>query len=315
MDEENKVINGGYYIKSRNIQNSEIAHAPPHVREIWDYLLMMANHADNHICNRGQHLTTIDKIREALHWYCGWRKETYKKSACENSMKWLKKAGMVTTRRTTRGSVITIVNYSLYQDPANYESRKVNSTKDAGKPDSCRTINKKNKNIRIKENIKLVPLEKVMKAWDRTFSKEIEEGKVQAAPFFLPPGKISNDFMISVGFLTKLEDWEQLFLKAKSDTWAMKKDWFNFLRFMQYDNILKTQQKTIHEKPQEAVKIRFHAIFGALSSGAQKIADISDKLGLTDQEKDFIRDQGGLTSLGRLDEFKVKQLINNWSNT
>jgi len=37
-------IEGGYYIKARVIKHKKIAHAAPHVREIWDYCLREANH-------------------------------------------------------------------------------------------------------------------------------------------------------------------------------------------------------------------------------------------------------------------------------
>ena len=143
-------IDGGYYIKARKIQTSEIMRAPPCVREVWDYLLMMANHSDNLVCKRGQHITTVNAIREALCWYAGWRKETYKKSACENSMKWLRERGMITTTKTTRGTLVTICNYSFYQDPKNYESRTATSTNADHVPKPCRTINKNEKNIRNK---------------------------------------------------------------------------------------------------------------------------------------------------------------------
>ena len=51
----------------------------------------------------------------------GWRKQTYSKNDCETSMNWLKKHTMVHTQKTTRGMIVTICNYSLYQDPDNYE--------------------------------------------------------------------------------------------------------------------------------------------------------------------------------------------------
>lgn len=139
-------IGGGYYIKARKIQRSEISNAPPCIREVWDYLLMMANHSDNHICKRGQHITTVNTIREALSWYAGWRKETYKKSACENAMKWLRAKGMITTKKTTKGTLVTICNYSVYQDPKNYECRDDNSTNADHVPKHSRTINKNEKN-------------------------------------------------------------------------------------------------------------------------------------------------------------------------
>ena len=47
MEDAEDKIQGGYYIKARKIQESEIAHAPPHVREIWDWLLWDANWKDN----------------------------------------------------------------------------------------------------------------------------------------------------------------------------------------------------------------------------------------------------------------------------
>lgn len=119
------MIKGGYYLKPRRFDESEIAHAPPHVREVWDWLIRNAiwSEKGEGKLKRGQLFCNAAIIREGLHWYVGYRKEYYKTSACENSMKWLVKAGMITTTRTTRGSIVTICNYSLYQDPDKYESR------------------------------------------------------------------------------------------------------------------------------------------------------------------------------------------------
>jgi len=39
-------IKGGYYIKARCIQDSEISIMPPYIREIWDWLLKEANHTN-----------------------------------------------------------------------------------------------------------------------------------------------------------------------------------------------------------------------------------------------------------------------------
>ena len=115
-------IQGGYYIKARCIQESEISKAPPHVREIWDWLLMQANHSDSKVCKRGQCIRSYKDIQEGLSWYVGFRKETYKKHHCEKAMKWLKKADMIATEKTTRGIIITVINYDTYQNPKNYES-------------------------------------------------------------------------------------------------------------------------------------------------------------------------------------------------
>ena len=145
-DPKTPLIPGGYYIKARKTQESKIAHAPPHVREIWDWLLKEANHADNQICKRGQCVRSYKDIRDGLLWKVGYRTQRYSKSQCEISMKWLKKATMITTTKTTRGIIITICNYDLYQNPANYESHKRTTTKATMEPQWSHTINKNDKN-------------------------------------------------------------------------------------------------------------------------------------------------------------------------
>lgn len=125
-------IPGGYYIKARCIQQSAIAHQPPHYREVWDWLIANANHAPQKVygktIRRGQLHCIIDDIREGLHWYVGYRKMQYKKHDCENAMKWLTKAEMITTTKTGRGVIVTILNYDTYQNPKNYESRSESRT-------------------------------------------------------------------------------------------------------------------------------------------------------------------------------------------
>lgn len=108
---------------------SDISTAPPHVREIWDWFLMHANHDDDYKkLKRGQLLTTYDDIRNGLCWYVGYRKCRYSKSNCENALKWLKKHGMIATSKTTRGVIVTVINYSKYQDHKRYECYTGNDT-------------------------------------------------------------------------------------------------------------------------------------------------------------------------------------------
>ena len=141
-------IQGGFYIKAKRIRDSDIAHAPPHIREIWDYFLREANHHGikkrGLTLKRGQLLVTYDDIREALHWKVGWRKQYYTRAQCETAMKFLRKedensptrtttrtttrtagkTARISTRRTGRGIVVTILNYDYYQDLKNYENHR-----------------------------------------------------------------------------------------------------------------------------------------------------------------------------------------------
>jgi len=149
-------ISGGYYIKARCIDNSAIAKAPPHIREIWDYLLRKANHKNVTISGvtfkRGSLITCYNDIINELSWNVGWRVERYKKYHCESAMKWLTKADMITTTKTTRGLIVNVVNYSIYQDPKNYESHKETEMKATRKPQTTDTINKNEKNEEKKKN-------------------------------------------------------------------------------------------------------------------------------------------------------------------
>lgn len=140
-------------MKARKIQESAIMHAPPHVREIWDLFLCRACHSDNDYLKRGQLRMTYEDIREALHWMIGWRKMRYSKWDCEKALKWLKKATMITTEKTTKGVIVTVCNYSLYQNPKSYESHNESFTKAIGEPQSTDTIYKKVKKSKNEKNV------------------------------------------------------------------------------------------------------------------------------------------------------------------
>ena len=79
----------------------------------------------------------------------GWRKEAYSKSDCETAMKWLKKHTMITTTKTTRGLIVTILNYDIYQNPKNYENHTNDYTVTTVEPQTRHTINKNDKNERM----------------------------------------------------------------------------------------------------------------------------------------------------------------------
>jgi hypothetical protein len=147
------MIEGGYYIKARKIQESEIAFCPPHVREIWDWFMLKANHTERNGIKRGSLFTSISDIREGLKWFVGYRKEMYSKSKCEMSMNWLRKRGMITTMKTTRGMIITICNYDTYQNPENYENNNDKCTKPTRNQQTHDTIHKNDKELKEINNI------------------------------------------------------------------------------------------------------------------------------------------------------------------
>jgi len=149
-------IPGGYFLKARQIKNSFIAHAPPCVREIWDYLLREANHADKKydgkIIKRGQLFRSYKQIRTDLRWKIGYRTQYYSESQTKHCMNALMKERMIELMKEPRGMVITILNYDYFQDPTNYErtdERTDERTNDEPMTNQqCLSINKNYKNYK-----------------------------------------------------------------------------------------------------------------------------------------------------------------------
>lgn len=185
------MISGGYYIKARKIQQSVIATCSPCAREIWDWLIMQANHSDNEVCARGQCIRTYEDIQEGLKWFVGFRKKTYTKWACEAALKLLVKHTMITTRKTTKGILITVCNYDTYQNPENYEDHTKTTMKTTRRPQSRHTINKNDKNIiniintRFEEFWKLYPKKiakpKAFKAFEKSCKTQEDHEKIIAS--------------------------------------------------------------------------------------------------------------------------------------
>lgn len=121
------MISGGYILQPRKIDESAISKSPPHVREIWGYLLRTANQVDEEfsgiVVKRGQLITSYAEIISALSWKIGFRKMYYKPHHCETAMKTMMKAAMITATKTAHKIVVTICNYDYYQDLKTYDNR------------------------------------------------------------------------------------------------------------------------------------------------------------------------------------------------
>lgn len=194
------MIKGGYYLKARQIQNSWIATQPPHVREIWDWLIKEANHKDKKysgfIVKRGQLFRTYKEIREGLHWMVGYRKMMYHENQTKRAMKALREHLMISTTKKLGGVLITINNYDTYQDPRSYESTNGEPTKDTMRePMMNHTLpyNNKNEKNEKKERINKKQCESVFEEF-----RKIYPGKVRG---------LNTEFR---DFTKKHKDWENI---------------------------------------------------------------------------------------------------------
>lgn len=120
----------GYYLMARRIDESPVSKMPPHVREIWHLLIRKAMWRDGTDLKRGQLLITYKQIQDDLSWVVGYRRHTYQKHHIDTALNLLAAPTlkptaappMIRKARTTRGIVVTVLNYDTYQNFKTYET-------------------------------------------------------------------------------------------------------------------------------------------------------------------------------------------------
>ena len=158
------LIPGGYILLSRKLIESEIWNKPPLYLKVWIYLLSKAQHKEYKGLKRGQLWITYQDIIEDCSWMVGARKEKPSKSQVFNVLEWMRNTcsesndesnsnattseTMITTTKATRGMLITIENFNVYQNSKNYESNSENNdeSNDEISPNTTSTRNRINKN-------------------------------------------------------------------------------------------------------------------------------------------------------------------------
>ncbi len=164
-------IDGGYILLSRRLDSSEVMKMPPATREIWLYILRKVNHSPYKHLKRGENIFCYEDIRNDLCWYIGYRKKMYTKSDVAKSIRRLREGNMIKTTRATRGLIIKVLQYDVYQDPKNYEGNYNKDTKDKRRKWSASTKYKNGKNVNIYEDF---DPEKERERKQREYEKTLE---------------------------------------------------------------------------------------------------------------------------------------------
>ncbi|MCE5602979.1 DnaD domain protein [Staphylococcus pseudintermedius] len=176
-----KYIPGGYIMLSRKIIDSEIWNKPPLYLKVWIYILTKARHEETKEFERGELLISIPEIQEACTYRIGFRKETPSKKQIFTILEWLRnpyegvhdgnderntKGTMIGTTKTTRGLIVKVHNYDVYQSSENYERNdegndegQAKETMKGGRRErQGNTIHKnyKNKNYKNEKNVVVV---------------------------------------------------------------------------------------------------------------------------------------------------------------
>ena len=144
----------GFVKLHRQILDSEIMNMPPVTRELWQYILLNAQHKPFKNLKEGELFMRFKDVQDALCWYVGYRKMTYKKYDLTRSIRRLCESNMIATTKATHGILVKVLNYSLYQGSENGESNNESLTKATRKQRSCININKNDKNVKnVNKNI------------------------------------------------------------------------------------------------------------------------------------------------------------------
>jgi len=94
-------------------------------RALWLWLYCKANHKDypDGDLKRGQLLTTYSQLQDAVKYSYGCSKKVKSKEDIRCAIRRLHRAHMIDKRKTTRGLLITVCDYVIYQNPDNYGIR------------------------------------------------------------------------------------------------------------------------------------------------------------------------------------------------
>ncbi len=133
MADDTSQIDGGYIVLARKTLDSDLWSAPPLYAKLWLWMLMKANWKDRDKLKRGQFFTSIEEMRQAMSYKVGYRKKTPTKGEIRSAYEAFTKNTMITTTKSTRGMVVTICNYELYQNKKNYEPHNEEHNEDSTK--------------------------------------------------------------------------------------------------------------------------------------------------------------------------------------
>ncbi len=180
-------LSTGYIMLSRSITESSIYTKPPLYLKVWIYLLTHAQHRDYKGLKRGQLFTSGPEIMANTFYYVGARKVTptrdqihqildWMRKGCEGVSKGVTKAPMIAITKATHGMLVTICNYSTYQDSINYESNgesnNENFPKATRKQSTPDNINKNEKNVKNGKNKYNEAFEQFWELYPRKVSKK-----------------------------------------------------------------------------------------------------------------------------------------------
>jgi hypothetical protein len=185
-------IAGGYILLPRKLLSSGIMQGPPLGVKLFIWILMKAYFKDGKGLVRGQFLTTIGEMRNAMTHRIGYRAVIPTVDKIRGAYEALARASMITTTKTLNGMVVTVLNYSKDQNPENYETHNEhhdkNLTEPGVTPQPCiiRRIKKGEVNP-----------ETILSLKERYFDQGLIDQALQAISSTRKSGKVSDSILVN----------------------------------------------------------------------------------------------------------------------
>ncbi len=127
---KNKIIGGSIIMARQTIESDIFFWKPASWFKIWFYILVKVSFKDTKQFKRGQGLFTYDEIA---------RQTKATTTIVYKCLKYLKRDHMIDNKKTTRGSLITVLNYDLYQDYNIYKTKRETIGKTRQRPNADQT--------------------------------------------------------------------------------------------------------------------------------------------------------------------------------
>lgn len=220
------LIKGGYILLSKRIIDSEIFKKPPLYLKIWIYLLSRAQWKDYKDLKRGQLWTSIPEIQESCSYYIGYRKETPTIKQIRDVLDWLRssyegdtKGAMIGTTRGTHGLLVTICNYSVYQDVKNYEGHN-ESNDEAPTKGEVGALYKERTNK--EDNKDSICFDAFWKSYPRKIAKAAAKksfDKLKA------DGQLLNTMLSAIERQKQSKQWQEITFIPYASTWLNNRRW------------------------------------------------------------------------------------------
>ena len=139
---ENKIKKGGAFQVARQIFESELwLRKPATWTKLWLYILGRVNHTKDKNFDRGEGF--FDFSRELK-----WIDVALTKDGTKKALVYMRKSGMISTSRSTRGVRLKVLNYARYQTLNNYTGTSSDSREAPEKHQRSTPICKNDKNVK-----------------------------------------------------------------------------------------------------------------------------------------------------------------------